>query len=588
MSPRAGSAEQGKQLEKCGDFLRAIFPDVPESARVLIWSLNGRSSRWFPTTDAAAKFAAGRVDVYVGCALAPLDFNPRKRPDGSTSPDPRCPDDQVAAVGGVWADIDFGEGGHKKRSLPPTIDDALAIANSLAATPSIVLHSGHGLQVWWLLRELLTFSDNAERFAFGDILERWQAALRDNAAAAGDWELDATHDLARILRLPGTFNGKDKPPVEVSCLKFDPACRYELSDLESFLPERRPSLHDPAAGAKPPHTAPAAGSLPSIELRPDRGPSPRKWSALQAADERVLKTWERRRKDLNDTSASGHDMALASFAVQANWTDQEITDLLVSCAIHHGTEIKNGNYYARTIGHARSWQAKRRAHETIDDLVTFGQTEGVEPGDEAARHDALIESLSTAFEIRINRVIRFTTDPPQFRIETARGDIHLGGVEGLIEQRRFRASIAAATGKLIPPQTKIQWAATAQSLLDVCENVDAGQESTERGLVLTWLTKYLRHYPARESGAGETDEALADAASARIPFEKDGWVHLFSPEFSTWITLSERERVGQRQLGVMLRSFGAEPKNVRIGRKVFSTWRFQRYLLGDDPGDVGC
>jgi len=182
-------------------FLRAIFPEIPENCAILIWTLKDRKSRWATTHDQAVEFAAvaGGKDVYVGCCLQPRGFGPKERGKSST----------VLAMPGFWADADFAGPHHKgKKNYPPTEEDAQSLCESMPWLPSILVHSGHGLQAWWLFRELWLLETPEDRTKAANLVARWQRLLAQKAAAKG-WAVDSTHDLARILRLPGTWNTKN-------------------------------------------------------------------------------------------------------------------------------------------------------------------------------------------------------------------------------------------------------------------------------------------------------------------------------------------------------------------------------------------
>jgi hypothetical protein len=51
-------------------------------------------------------------------------------------------------------------------------------------TPSIVVHSGHGLQCWWLLMEPEIFESDERRNKVKAIVERWARLLKLNACGA--------------------------------------------------------------------------------------------------------------------------------------------------------------------------------------------------------------------------------------------------------------------------------------------------------------------------------------------------------------------------------------------------------------------
>jgi hypothetical protein len=215
-----GPRGSGKEISVNGSgaalterFLRALWPDPP-AGYLLLWvkGMGGRDkhSYWFPSSDlgrlaeAAAAHARSR-DVYLGCALSPADYGVNQR----------CKAGEAVAIPGVWADIDVLDGAHKKTALPPTVADAVTLANEMPLSPSLLVYSGHGIQPWWLFKEPWVFAGDNDRQAGAALVSRWQEHLRV-LARRHKWELDNVSDLARVLRLPGTVNRKSEPvPVTV-------------------------------------------------------------------------------------------------------------------------------------------------------------------------------------------------------------------------------------------------------------------------------------------------------------------------------------------------------------------------------------
>ena len=67
--------------------------------------------------------------------------------------------DDIIAIPGLWLDLDYqSPGAHKTRHpLPPTKEAALSLLDVAPYKPSLIVHSGHGLQIYWLFKELAGF-----------------------------------------------------------------------------------------------------------------------------------------------------------------------------------------------------------------------------------------------------------------------------------------------------------------------------------------------------------------------------------------------------------------------------------------------
>jgi hypothetical protein len=175
-----------------------------------------RATKWFATTelDVAAKTikaTARRADVYVSMATyAAPPADPRSR--GRQK--------DVLSIPGFWADLDIGEAGHKPAELPnpPDESSALSIIDSLPA-PSLVEHSGGGLQAFWLFDSPWVLHDDVDRHEARQASDGWQQLLAARGRDAG-YNVDTVPDLTRVFRVPGSLNHKldEARPVQVRTL----------------------------------------------------------------------------------------------------------------------------------------------------------------------------------------------------------------------------------------------------------------------------------------------------------------------------------------------------------------------------------
>jgi hypothetical protein len=109
------------------------------------------------------------------------------------------------------------------------------------------------VQAYWLFRELWTFDDGAERAAGGALSRGFQGAMMDLARTKG-WTIDMTADLARVLRVPGTWNRKLEPCQPVRVLRYRPQRRYTRDDFLEYitveLPRDAPAIEGTITNGK--------------------------------------------------------------------------------------------------------------------------------------------------------------------------------------------------------------------------------------------------------------------------------------------------------------------------------------------------
>jgi len=138
--------------------------------------------------------------------------------------------DNAREIAFLWADLDF-------KGIDSTQDVTAALAR-LRYPPSLIVKSGHGLHLYWLLKE------PADAVAERERLEAVLRLLADHVA--GDLQVC---EVARLMRLPGTHNTKGGEWIEVIAMDTGGA-RHTLEDLEEWLAEAAPILRRKAGSGR--------------------------------------------------------------------------------------------------------------------------------------------------------------------------------------------------------------------------------------------------------------------------------------------------------------------------------------------------
>jgi hypothetical protein len=583
------------------EFLEAVFGDPPKGASIVVWGLQDKSSRWCDSIETAAKAidAAKTGDVYVGVSLqslpaALLEARRREEIKARQATPPRTPrklisrmtrgfNETAVALTGLFVDIDVEAGaGHKQANLPPDVAAAMRIVEKLPIRPTLVVDSGGGLHVWYLFKEPFVFENEGDRLRAYTLSIALQKTYQRIAKAQG-YAIDSTFDLTRVLRVPGTLNRKYTPPRQCDATLVDLAARYDPGDVEAALDPEDLRAAEERAGKTPAGSAPAGPTLADAAAAAPIGPvaEPGKPAAgslvysaaatvdsdliesLAANDPKFLKTWNRQRKDLKDQSPSGYDLALAHIGAAAGLDDQTILNLLIAHRRKHKSDLKlhRADYYEKfTIAAVRRSREKASAVDRAAVLVNESNSPD-SPAKPATPEDRVtaLDTVSHAIGTRIRKVIRYVQDPPKFRLVTSRGAIELGTVDNLIGQAAFRNAIAAAEKKLIPTFKADAWNNLAQLLLNACEDVDTGEEATDRGAAASWLARYLDENPP-----GEISEQLVANQSPFVKPDIPARVFIFGSGLREWLLRREQEKISSRQLGVFLRLIGGEPRSESV------------------------
>ncbi|MHB0858009.1 MAG: CHC2 zinc finger domain-containing protein [Anaerolineae bacterium] len=218
----------------------AIFEEVlPRltrgGARWYLWWSQDKRTAWY-TVGQRPPDLTGQRDVFFGVhPIADL-------PDDAYTRSTRGTVATVAAVNALYADLDgkaFDAADPRGRGLQL----AYAHIAQWPLAPSLLVLSGGGYHGYWLLRDTLTLATQEERR---------RAAQRQAAWVQRVGSDPGCKDLARVMRVPGTINGKaaypDAPAALV--LVWHPERTYTLDELQAVLGQEGSAPPSAVQGAR--------------------------------------------------------------------------------------------------------------------------------------------------------------------------------------------------------------------------------------------------------------------------------------------------------------------------------------------------
>lgn len=218
-----------------------------------------KEQRWVVANSRSFAKALGRLREIAAAERANIFFGVCPRVGGDAQFDLAW---QIRTVRVLWADID-----------DTTVEAVLAkCAAAGLPSPSIVVKSGHGVHLYWLLKEAYIIDDagapppvvtewdetsegkRQPRKYFVDETGEKMYLNRKNAAPslspkaqhvqdivhgiAAKIGGDSTHDLARLLRVPGTLNRKEErngiEPTACEIVECDASRRYSIIEFEAL------------------------------------------------------------------------------------------------------------------------------------------------------------------------------------------------------------------------------------------------------------------------------------------------------------------------------------------------------------------
>ncbi len=520
-------------------FLEALYGDLPEGALFYLWTLGpppdeAKATHWCETPEQACAKVIQTANIYW-----PIGW-------GNARTQGRFAEKDVAGIVALVADVDLKDDTHPR--APTTEQDALDLIDTFPQRPSACVHSGHGLQCAWIFKEPWPFADNDERKAAKHLSQCWAHTLTAWASKMS-YELDSVHDLARIMRLPGTMNVKDPERPVPSRLLWLEDRRYNPDSFDEFLIE-------PIPGKSP-------EPLPVIDISTDFPLA--KHEALLEAHDGYKAKWLHTTKNPSDNTASGYDNSLACILLGLNWPNNEIAAVLREHQRRWGNKpqkVNDTRYYAKTIANARGFLRQNNAREDAGDVIDEGEAE----------RDEIIAALATRMEVPLTNIQLVSGDPSMMRfwISGKCAEVPATQLDTPKAFMQIMISVAHHYPRQIGQKEKPGWREYVNTMLKVAEPVDAGEDATIDGEFRGILKGFLDSRGVVQCPEGEV------VKSAEMPFERKGRVWLRIEGLAQYMRVFSKPPE-RRALVQRLTTAGAEFKHHKVqGRKngTMTTARF--------------
>lgn len=532
--------------EVLGALFGHVEPPLLIEVRVLAETGTGgthRSQQWLPTpADLVAALPA--LEATADAARAGIYFGvlPRTSKRGTAA------DAGPGAV--AWADLDW----KLEKDGESAVRERLA---KFPLQPAIVVASGHGLHAYWALKEPESPAVCVE------LSKRLQLALHGDHVA----------DAARILRIPGTWNHKDAPPVRSRIEVCDLRRAINPDDLRKVTPDPGP-IATPAAHAAPggPKRAPRpSAALPPAEL-------PAEAAALIQGSAKLTDLFVGRGKPEvdadgkpTDRSSSGYDWSLlmtiiapARSSRRASIRDPAILQAVLAARPDGRAREKGPAYLERTVTQAlataRPAPPEPAAHPV--DPAEAGEVRrapkagadgrrGRPPDDDGHAADAI--------DFTVDHVTIYDSDPPVYVFTVGGKSIKLSSAELQIAaafERRYMDALHRLP-KMPNRQQHHLWRDLVNGWLATAEVVhqpaEASREHTVRGAIQEFLAGLM------------CGTEIDDLDRGRGIILENGQVMFKIRTLSRWLSREFRD-LGTHAIAGTLREMGITNIRARIRR----------------------
>lgn len=541
-----------------------------------------------------SKLNGKEFHLYFGVAL-------RKNTSGGGKTDVGC-------CTAVFADIDF-------KDIEP--EAARKLLSEFPFKPSLIVKSGNGLHVYWLLKEPVQPADFPKLEAIN------RGMLKYMRAQIGP------QDVSRILRLPGTLNIKKKypnPKPVTTVTWFHPENRYILDDIEQYLPQdAAPNLKTYVLKPQgPPGHAPAeapgkAQEAPTFDLDEETVSEVANllklawidghrhyialhvagWCAHQgysqaSAESLITHVCDLAKDpDIADRMNSVRDsyakfMAgekVSGFISLEKMVRESVPELLADRVVKVLGIIRKSTPKAKKTATAK---AREAAEAAASGAPAGPGVPGGAPGAPApaaggggaghggARPGAGRPADNRAPNFHLVKAIKFTSSPPRYQVIFEKdGSEHIGACEGgqLLDFKAFKALVFQQTDLVLSHVGNQRW---DQMLGDIrWEHRPAPDESSPEGAIDTALKEFL------QEGKENPDLGLLKS----FPGYDEDSTFFRSEAFKDFLQ-TRKLKFTDPQVYDRLRTSGWDTKEKRFGRKTHKVW--YRLAAVEPDGEGGA
>ena len=550
-------------MKNIQDFLSTILPGDLEDGRISIFKLPEAQGSFFTNAEDAAAYAAkysGKSNIYFSLSAFSEDALKRGTEKDTTA---------LIAVG---IDIDLKSPFHQADNLPETEAEALEFVELAlpGMRPTIITNSGNGIQCFYIFKEPWCFEEDSDRVEAKQLCADIRHNYQYHMAKKG-YKIDATFDLARIMRVGGTMNIKD-PDNHKEVKIIEKSGRYynPKSFEDMIIKENRKTIHSIVQAMN--------GEEYNLTLDPNAVPPKAKMVGfLEDSDARDLweKAIDKRLKartkengDEGDSSLSLYDYRLCCKAVRDDWTPQEISNLIIAFRRKHAQKPADIHKSLRMSYHIRTIKNAFASYEKILDDSEMKQLsmevqvlerkkkagEYVDPKEEKKVNKKVEDKASAFFGLKFKKLRKYLSDPPEYELVFSEGTtIKIGEAKYLLNQANLRSKAFDITG--IWPQTMkkggfeilINFLGKEENM----EKVETSSDTRERDRMIEWIRDYVQSYTI-------DPDLNSSFEGGQTPFSDKGRIYIFGSRFRNYIATEKQEKIGPKQFGLLMRRCGCD------------------------------
>lgn len=192
------------------------------------WTLPDKETTWYKRNQRQSQYDEATSQTGKNVFFS---INPTKTPKSSSQ---RATNKDVSELSAIFLDLDGRN--DKKPKNPETPQELIKFLDgTILPPPTYIVSTGNGIHAYWIVEGGFLITDDESRKNAEALTKSFTGIAQSEGKKLG-YSFDSCHDLARVGRVPGSYNNKSDTPKLVEIVKESDEV-FTFEELCAFMPE---------------------------------------------------------------------------------------------------------------------------------------------------------------------------------------------------------------------------------------------------------------------------------------------------------------------------------------------------------------
>jgi len=192
------------------------------------WTLPDKETTWYKRNQRQSQYEKATAQTGKNVFFS---INPTKTPKSSSQ---RATNKEVSELSAIFLDLDGRN--DKKPNNPETTQELIDLLDgTMLPPPNYIVATGGGIHAYYIVEGGYPITDDESRQNAEALTKGFTSVIQSEGKKRG-YSFDSCQDLARVGRMPGSYNNKGDTPKLVEIVRQSDET-YSFQELCEFIPK---------------------------------------------------------------------------------------------------------------------------------------------------------------------------------------------------------------------------------------------------------------------------------------------------------------------------------------------------------------